>query len=240
VVEHGLTAGIAERRRTEVLSELEHWQRSLTEAILPGVSVDVVVGDPFAAILEALRSQKADLAVIGGPGKRGLKELFAGTTAERVIRFADQPVLMVNHHAREPYKRVLVAMDFSQGARRALEWVCRIAPEAEIRLVHAWQPPVRGRAHDKQETDAANRRLREQEEQQLQAVIQQVASALSLPLEIVEDEPYPALRNSIGAFHADLLVMGTHGRSRLSTAVVGSLAQEFLAAAPCDVLVARG
>ena len=65
----------------------------LPEAVLPGVSVDVVVGDPFAAILEALRSLRADLAVIGGPGKRGLKELFTGTTAERVIRFADQPVL---------------------------------------------------------------------------------------------------------------------------------------------------
>jgi nucleotide-binding universal stress UspA family protein len=240
VVEHGLTAGITERRRAEALSELETWERSLTEATQPGVSVDVVVGDPFAAILEALRSLKADLAVIGGPGKRGLKELFTGTTAERVVRFADQPVLMVNHHPNGPYKRVLVAIDFSQGARHALEWACRIAPEAEIRLVHAWQAPVKGRAHEKQKTDAANRRLREQEEQQLKAVIEQVAPALSLPLEIVEDEPHSALRNSIGAFNSDLLAMGTHARSRLSTAVVGGLAQEFLAAGPCDVLVARG
>jgi nucleotide-binding universal stress UspA family protein len=212
----------------------------LTEATQPGVSVDVVVGDPFASILEALRSLQADLAVIGGPGRRGLKELFTGTTAERVIRFADQPVLMVNHHARGPYKRVLVAMDFSQGARRALEWACRIAPEAEIRLVHAWQPPVKGRSHEKKEADAANRRLREQEEQQLRAVVQQVAPTLSLPIEILDDEPYSALSNNIEAFNADLLAMGTHARSRLSTAVVGSLAQEFLAAGPCDVLVARG
>jgi nucleotide-binding universal stress UspA family protein len=131
-------------------------------------------------------------------------------------------------------------MDFSQGARRALEWACRIAPEAEIRLVHAWQPPVKGRSHEKKEADAANRRLREQEEQQLRAVVQQVAPTLSLPIEILDDEPYSALSNNIEAFNADLLAMGTHARSRLSTAVVGSLAQEFLAAGPCDVLVARG
>ena len=240
VIEHGLTAGITERRRTEALSDLENWQRSLTEAILPGVSVNVVVGDPFEAILESLRSQKADLAVIGGPGKRGLKELFTGTTAERVIRFADQPVLMVNQHTSGPYKRVLVAMDFSEGAKRALEWACRVAPEAEIQLCHAWQPPVKGRAHEKQETDAANRRLREQEEQQLKAVIRQITSALSVPIEIIDDEPYSALRTRIAAFGADLLAMGTHARSRLSTAVVGSLAQEFLVTGPCDVLVARG
>jgi nucleotide-binding universal stress UspA family protein len=240
VVEQGLTPGITERRRADALSELEAWQRSLTEAAQPGVSVNVVVGDPFAAILDELRAQHADLAVIGGPGKRGLKELFTGTTAERVVRFADQPVLMVNQHPNGPYKFVLVAMDFSQGARRALEWACRIAPEAEIRLIHAWQPPVKGREHERQEIDAANRRLREQEEQQLKAVIQEVAPALSLPLEIVDDEPYSALRNTIGTFSADLLVLGTHARSRLSTAIVGSLAQEFLAAGPCDVLVARG
>jgi nucleotide-binding universal stress UspA family protein len=99
---------------------------------------------------------------------------------------------------------------------------------------------VKGRVHDKQETDAANRRLREQEEQQLRAVIQQVVPQFSLPLEIADDEPYSALRAAIGTFGADLLVMGTHARSRLSTAIVGSLAQEFLAAGPCDVLVARG
>jgi nucleotide-binding universal stress UspA family protein len=240
VVEHGLTASIAERRRAEALLELETWTRALPEAAQLGVSVDVVVDDPFAAILEALRGLRADLAVIGGPGKRGLKELFTGTTAERVVRFADQPVLMANQHPSGPYKRVLVAMDFSQGARRALEWACRIAPQADIRLVHAWQPPVKGPTHERQQTDAANRRLCEQEAQQLRTVIQQVAPALTLPLEIVDDEPYSALRNTIGTFGADLLAMGTHARSRLSTAIVGSLAQEFLAASPCDVLVARG
>jgi universal stress protein E len=240
VVEHGLTAAITQRRRAEALSELENWQRSLPEATQLGVGLDVVVGDPFAAILQALQSQKTDLAVIGGPGKRGIKELFTGTTVERVIRFADQPVLMVNQHPNGPYKRVLVAMDFSQGARRALEWACRIAPEAEIRLVHAWQPPVKGRAHEKQEIDAANRRLREQEEQQLNAIIQQVAPVRSLPLEITEEEPYSAIRNTIRGLGAGLLAMGTHARSRLSTAIVGSLAQEFLAAGACDVLVARG
>jgi nucleotide-binding universal stress UspA family protein len=94
--------------------------------------------------------------------------------------------------------------------------------------------------YEKKETDAANRRLREQEEQQLRAAVQEVVPSFSLPLEILEDEPYAALRNRIATFGADLLAMGTHARSRLSTAIVGSLAQEFLAAGPCDVLVARG
>jgi nucleotide-binding universal stress UspA family protein len=100
VVEQGPTAGITERRRAEALSELETWKRTLPEAAQPGVSVDVVVGDPFAAILDGLRAQHADLAVIGGPGKRGLEELFTGTTAERVIPTGVSLSRWISHKAR--------------------------------------------------------------------------------------------------------------------------------------------
>jgi nucleotide-binding universal stress UspA family protein len=239
VVEHGLTPHMIERRQAEALSELESWKRALPEASQPGIGISVMVGDPFAGIVEALQTRQIDIVMVGGPGKRGLKELFTGTTAERVIRFSEEPVLMVNRHPNGPYKRVVVAMDFSQGAKRALDWACRIAPEAEIKLVHAWQSPLWGRASEQRETDAANRRLREQEERYLQAIVEQAGASRPLALQIVEDDPYTALRNAIGDFGAELLAMGTHAHSRLATAMVGSLAQEFLAAGACDVLVAK-
>jgi nucleotide-binding universal stress UspA family protein len=239
VVEHGLTNTIKERRYAEALSELNTWKRSLPETKQLGIDVSVLVGDPFANIVDVMRIQQIDFAIVGGPGKQGLKELFVGTTAERVIRFSDEPVLMVKGHANGPYRRVVVAMDFSQGARRALDLAYRIAPEAEIKLVHAWQPQLWGSAAHRGETAAANQRLREQEERQIRAVVDEVAAGRALQLEIVEGSPYAALRNVIGNFNAELLAMGTHSRSRLSTAIVGSLAQEFLATGPCDVLVAR-
>jgi nucleotide-binding universal stress UspA family protein len=239
VVEPGLTSHVSERRRGEAATELATWKRALPEAMQPGIDISVTVGDPFADIVDVLHSRQADIAIVGGPGKRGLKELFTGTTAERVIRFSEQPVLMVNRHPSGPYKRVVVAIDFSQGARRALEWACRIAPQAQIRLVHAWQSPLWGQASEQKETDAANQRLREQEERYLRSIVEQAGASRPLALEIVEDSPYTALRNAIGHSGAELLAMGTHARSRLATAMVGSLAQEFLAAGACDVLVAK-
>ena len=238
VVEHGLTQYIQERRCADAAAELEGWKRALPEASQPGIGISVTVGDPFAAIVDVLQRGRVDLAVMGGPGKRGLKELFTGTTAERVIRFSDEPVLMVNQHPDGPYKRVVVAVDFSQGARRALEWTCRIAPQAEIRLLHAWLTPL-WEGSDERETAAANQRLQEQEERQLREMIARVAGGRTFPLEIVEHDPFTALRNAVGTFNADLLAMGTHARSRMATAMVGSLAQEFLAAGACDVLVAK-
>ncbi|NJO33999.1 MAG: universal stress protein [Rhodospirillales bacterium] len=239
VVEHGFTSNIRERRHAEALTELESWKRSLPEVNQIGVTVNVMAGDPFATIVGMQQSHNVDLAIIGGPGKKGLKELFTGTTAERVVRFSNGPVLMVRQHAQGPYKRVLVAMDFSQGAKRALEWACRIAPDADIRLVHAWQSPLWGSTDDEEEKDAANRRLRDQEERQIGAVVREVAAARSLPLEVVDSDPHSAIRRTLGSFDAELLAIGTHSRSRLSTAIVGSFAREFLATGPCDVLVAK-
>ena len=51
--------------------------------------------------------------------------------------------------------------------------------------------------------------------------------------------PFFVIRDAIASFQPDLLAMGTHARSGVAIAMVGSLAREFLVEAPCDVLVAR-
>ena len=56
---------------------------------------------------------------------------------------------------------------------------------------------------------------------------------------MIEGNPFFAIRDAIGSFHPDLLGMGTHARSGISVAMIGSLAREFLIDAACDVLVAR-
>ena len=239
VVEHGLTAHIRERRAAEALDELKRWKEALPALSQIALNVKVSLGDPFAAILEAVHTDLPDLSIVGQPGKPNLKEFFTGTTAERVMRFSERPVLMVNQYASGPYKRVLVAVDFSESARQALDCACRIAPQAEIRVVHVWRPPVWGRASDRREADEANQRLRTQEEQQLRTFIEHGTAGRRFPLEIVDGEPEAAVREALGRVNADLLALGTHARGRTPTALIGSLAREFLVTAPCDVLVAR-
>jgi len=64
--------------------------------------------------------------------------------------------------------------------------------------------------------------------------------ARTLDLEMIEDELCGAIRRAIATVNAELLVMGTHGRSGIHSAFVGSMAQEFLVTPPCDVLVVKG
>ena len=55
----------------------------------------------------------ADLVVLGARGKDFLRRLLLGSTAERLLRKSTRPMLVVKQRAREPYRRALVAVDFS-------------------------------------------------------------------------------------------------------------------------------
>jgi len=222
---------------------LHDWFTNLPEAERSGIRPNVESGDPFAIILKWAKERNADLVVLGEPGKKGLKELFVGTTAERVVRYSDRPVLIDKRKAGSPYQRVLVAVDFSEGASRALEAAYEVAPDAEFLAVHAWQVPAVGIAPRKiaentikEENEVLGRRIERQVRDHLVAL----ASLSRMPrVEMTEGNPFFVIQAAIASFRPDLLAMGTHARSDFAIALVGSLAREFLVEAPCDVLVAR-
>jgi nucleotide-binding universal stress UspA family protein len=199
----------------------------------------VVTGDAFGAIIGEAARRRAGLIVIGAPASRGDADMFVGTTAERVIRFSNTPVLMVRREAAGPYLRILSAFDGSDGSVRALKAAVAIAPKAEFRVVHAWRP-LQTSVGDAETARSAI----ERENESLKPLIHKAATdALSpaggsLAIDMIEDNPFVAMRNQAGS--ADLLVLGTHSKGRLATTLsIGSLARHLLVEAACDVLVSR-
>lgn len=78
-----------------------------------GAQVSVRAGRPHQLIADVAIKWDADLIVLG-PYRRRLGDSFRGTTAERVIRIADRPVLVVNRDSAVPYEHVLLAADLSR------------------------------------------------------------------------------------------------------------------------------
>ena len=70
------------------------------KVIEPELLKDVIVevGTAFEVITNVARDFKADLIVITTHGRTGLKHVFMGSTAERVVRHAPCPVLVVREH----------------------------------------------------------------------------------------------------------------------------------------------
>src|SRR6516165_1873288 len=200
----------------------------------------VVTGGAFNAIIAEAIARAADLVIIGNPTTDHYADLFTGSTAERVIRFSDRPVLMVKHVPREHYQRILVAFDGSEGAPRAARGICfgtrRRVPHS-TRVVAAphlsW-----GNRSSKTEIQDENKRLKELIVSAAGQAVASFGTSARVTIDLVEDNPYLVIANQCS--WADLLVMGTHSKGRLaSTVSVGKLARHLLVDSSCDVLTSR-
>jgi len=98
-------------------------RRKLRSLSLPdgiAATVRVAAGKPFVELIRAARAEDSDLVVVGAHGTHFLKALLLGTTAEKVVRKGERPVLVVKRANRNPYRQVLVPVDFSEDSRQAL------------------------------------------------------------------------------------------------------------------------
>lgn len=102
----GIPVGIAPVPEPEILdrllSALEARVAKVTDGV-PRARCEVKIGFAAAAIVEHARDEDADLVVVGSHGRRGWKHALLGSTAERVVRTADRPVLVVKPAAVRRY-----------------------------------------------------------------------------------------------------------------------------------------
>ncbi len=98
-------------------------QMAATLRDVDGVACEprVLLASPFAGILKAAEEMRPDLLVIGPHRRQVLKDIFIGTTAERVIRLVGCPVLMVNAVPAGDYQHVMQTTDLSGSSHDALQ-----------------------------------------------------------------------------------------------------------------------
>jgi universal stress protein E len=203
----------------------------------------VIKGHPFDGILRAAAAADADLVVMGAHRKQFLRDIFTGTTIERVIRGGKYPVLMVNNEAQRQYERVLVPTDLSNTSADAI----RIGLSAgflrddRTSLLHAFS--AMGKARLKTSgADASivsgyveNERERAMEELS-KFLVANGFDARPWSLRVTEGVPMQVIARTVSEEQPDLLLMGTHGRTGLLRAFIGSVTEETLRSLDVDVL----
>jgi nucleotide-binding universal stress UspA family protein len=225
-------------------------ERILTEQISAIAELDdakcrplVVTGDSFDGILRAAASIKADLIVMGAHRKQLLRDIFVGTTIERVIRMGQYPVLMVNHEVTRPYENAIAAVDMSEpsaNAIRAAKTAGLIGNEG-ITIVHAFFPLGKGKMYvagiDRAAIDdyVANERQRATDELVAFLLANQL-SGPRLSLRVEEGAPFEVISRGVEEMKPDFLVIGTHGRSGLPKVLLGSVTEEALRTLDIDIL----
>lgn len=210
-------------------------------------SIEVVLGQAYSDILEVAENVESDLIILGIHREDRFKEimdLFRGTTAERVIRASKFPVLSVKERAGDPYQRIIVAVDFSAYSRRAVEFSVEFAPNAELHILHAYGVPFEGFLYGRATRGEVRDQLRQEFAQTIEADIEallagQVAKGTKFSRIICEGEVRSVIRQEARRLKADLLVIGTHGRTGVTRAVLGSVAEDMFRDPPCDVLAIK-
>ncbi len=212
----------------ESLGRLE---RSVSRKVGATVSSTCRTGDPWRAILDDAEQCDPDLLVLGTHRYAGFRDLFVGTTVERIAKRAARAILLARNSPHQVYRRVLVATNFSLACRQALTMALEIAPDARIEVLHVMNPrlvPSGGPARSRDEVREAEFEMRTflggLERPNVVSRIEQEASASDL-------------RTIVTRVRPDLLVLGAHSRSGRSDVLLGSHAHQFLASPVSDVLV---
>jgi nucleotide-binding universal stress UspA family protein len=196
-------------------------------------------GHPVQVLLDFARSAHAGLIVLGRHARRNRLDL--GNTARGVLAHAQ--AVWVQPEAARPVRRILAAMDASPDSQRVLQMSRSLATafQAQVTAVRAFTPPILGAWTPVDVTSGPKyvlEDLRRGELKEFEAEIE-TFDWQSVPHRTVFEERDPAgLVLEMQAEH-DLIVMGTHGRTALMAALLGSVAQAVLRGAHVPVLALR-
>jgi nucleotide-binding universal stress UspA family protein len=214
-----------------------------------GIEVDtwLALGAPSMVICERAAETSALAIVIGTRGLTGLRHLLLGSTTERVVQKAPCPVLSV--HPEDRYREIrtiLVPTDFSEDAERAIHiaerLLARLAQDARLILLHVFNLPIEYTAygpiptsvHYLQDTGLdAERRLQEMADRLTE-------QGLAVDWVAREGDPSQVIVEEAERREADLIAMGTHGRSGLRHLLLGSTAERVVQHALRPVMTVRG
>lgn len=141
------------------------------------------------------------------------------------------------------YRTILVPYDFSAHSRVALAEASELATrlDAELHLVHVIQPPTFTYGHGIYGAAAPPVNMPELREAALRA-LREVAQGLpgKAKTHVVEGSGIAdMIHEAAKQVSADLIVMGTHGRTGLAHAFLGSVTERTLRRAPCPVLTVQ-
>ncbi|ARR57595.1 MULTISPECIES: universal stress protein [Sphingomonadales] len=215
--------------------------RLRAEVADPDIPVEtrLATGAVSQAVLEASTACGADLIVTGISRHDDIGDFLIGTTVERMIRHAHAPVLIVKEKTQHHYRRVLVATDFSGCSAQALRTAMAAFPAAEITLVHAYHVPLEALRGREGPAAALQARIAYDLDAFLDRTDLPADARDRLDINVDYGEVCEVVRNHVKLSETDLAVIGTHGRSALTVAVLGSTARALLSRLDCDVLLVR-
>ncbi|MFY9820933.1 MAG: universal stress protein [Thermoanaerobaculia bacterium] len=206
---------------------------------------EILEGVPHQVLIAAAQKAAADLIVVGATGSGPFAAELLGSTADRVLRKATCPVLLVRGELPVPPRRVLAAVDLSKlsgdSFRCGLHLLAQLgtSAETEVRVVYAlaFLDTLALKRREKREISDAEAESLSTDE--LRRFVLENGAGFPLPTAttLLCGDARSEILEELRQRPVDLVMLGTHGRGGLDRLILGSVAATLARKAPCSVLL---
>lgn len=208
------------------------------------VRYETILGEPFVQLTHAVQSEGHDLVLAGTRGLAAWKQFFVGSTAQRLIRYCPASVWIAKAEHVGPPKVVLAATDFSDVSGKAVKqglWVAQQA-QAEFHLLHVVDSldVPDDLINQVPQGSSLRRAINEEAKQRLESFLESLPADRSrIQLHFSWGTPWQEVGHTAQYLAADLIAIGTVGRSGIKGMLLGNTAEKVLSTCDCSILTVK-
>jgi len=190
------------------------------------------------AIIEAAEARCCDLIIMGRRGLSRFERAFMGSVTAQVIRHSPIDVLVMPRNTSLGWKNILLATDGSEFSASATERAIEVAQEHGGELGVVSVVDVSDNFYN--EMPGALERMEVHTKDNV-TLVKDAARILNIEIKpyIREGEPHKEIVKLAREINADVICMGSHGRTGLERILMGSVAEQVLQNAPCPILIVK-
>ncbi len=225
-----------------------HLESVKERASKEGVDCETIVrlGDePHRYIVEEAAKRDVEMIIIGRRGRTGLKRLMMGSVTAKVIGYAPCKVLVVPRAARLVLKKILIATDGSKYSNAAGSYAVGMAKRCGANLivvsvVPSESIPPLDIVHSQMQRELIAEKELKEAEKNVKSV-KELAEKEGVKVRgfVLTGRPYEAIIDTAKENSADIIVMGSYGRTDIERLLMGIVAERVIGFTECAVLVVK-
>lgn len=230
-------------QQQHIQTEMETLTTQLTKQFAINVQHCTKIGRAYIEIANHASNVNAGLIVAGAQGEHSILANLLGSTALRLIKTAECPVLIVKNAASTvSYQHAVAAVDFSAGSADVPTLAAAVAPQAKIEALLIFDSNQEAHMHKAGMDEALLAEYREKAlskaQHQLKALISKQSNQ-NISSVIRAGYPPEAISAYAKEVKADLIVIGKHNRSQIEQWLLGSVTKAVAYTSDCDVLLSH-
>jgi nucleotide-binding universal stress UspA family protein len=195
-------------------------------------------GEIYERLVDLSEAENCGIIVMGRRGKSPLQNVLIGSTAARVIGHSQRDVLVVPAETKIGWDRILVATDGSKYSQTAIDKAIDFAVSygGKLTVVSVVDVPAELFGEAPNLVDELVRKAKGYVDKVKQTA---EASGIEARTYVREGESYQTIIKFAGDENADMIVMGSHGKTGLKRLLMGSVTEKVIGNSPCPVLVVK-